>query len=87
MNIYYLKRFRKKAHQELRILYNRRRGTYQIVNRVNNIPIAPLQEYPNVNEAARALYEERRKWVEMLRRIQVDKVSPKLKQNKLISRL
>lgn len=87
MNIYYLKRFRKAAHKELRILYNRRRSAYQIVNRVNNIPIAPLQEYPNVNVAARALYKERRKWVEMLWRIQVDKVSPKSIQNKLIARL
>lgn len=87
MNIYYLKKFRKKAYQEFKILYNRRRDTFQIVNRLNNIPVYPLQEYECLDKAKIALEKERKRWVEMLLRIQVDKVSPKSIQNKIIAKI
>ena len=87
MNIYYLKKFRKKAYQEFKILYNRRRDTFQIVNRLSNIPIYPLHEYECLDKAKIALEKERKRWVEMLWRIQVDKVSPKSIQNKIIAKI
>lgn len=87
MNIYYLKKFRKEAYQEIKILYNRGRDTFQIVKRLSNIPIYPLQEYECLDEAKIALEKERRRWVEMLLRIQIDKVSPKSIQNKIIAKI
>ena len=87
MNTYYLKKFRKIARRKIIIQYNYRGRYYMIVWALTKIPLHPFKAFHNLNDAQVRLNNERRKYIEMLYKIELDIITDKCKSNKMLAKL